>query len=139
MLKKFFALMISGIILLTFAPKSNAMALTPTVSPCYLYTSSATCVLRISNGSADCESTAKGNNDTTKIEITQYLEKKNGKDWETVSGGKWSNSTNNSTLTVTGSISNIGCGTYRVRAVFTVYGGSKYETFEKTSSEKNVS
>ncbi len=67
----------------------------------------------------------------TQIDGIQYLEKQNGKNWDTVDS--WSDSSKSNSLTMNNSKDNIGSGTYRVRTVFTVYSGSSSEVVEKIS------
>ena len=104
-------------------------------APRYAYTSSATSTLTVVSKTAHCDSIVNGNSNATKIAATQYLEKKNGSSWETVSGGTWSDSANKNSLIMSNSKNNLSSGTYRLRTVFKVYSGISYETFEKTSSE----
>ena len=104
----------------------------------YAHTTSVTSTLTISNGTAYCKSTAQGDSTVTQIDGVQYLEKKNGDKWETVSNGTWSDSSSRNSLTMSNSKDNIGSGTYRVRTVFTVYSGSSSEVVEKISKEKTV-
>ena len=72
------------------------------------------------------------------INATQYLEKKNGSKWESVSNGTWSDSINGKSLTLRNSMSNLDNGTYRVRTVATVYSDRELELIEKTSKEITV-
>jgi len=102
----------------------------------YAHTTSATSMLTVSNGKATCVSTAQGDSTVTQIDGTQYLEKKNGNDWDNVDS--WSDSSKSNYLTMSNSKDNIGSGTYRVRTVFTVYSGSSSEVVEKISKEKTV-
>ena len=111
------------------------------VEPRYTYTTSATSTITNSSSNSSkvyCTATLKGNSTITKIEATQYLEKKNGTTWSTVNGCVWSNSSNRNSLTMSNSKSNLSSGTYRVRTVFKVYSGNNYETVEKVSSEATV-
>ena len=108
------------------------------VEPRYIYTTSATSTINISSSTAYCKGTARGNSSVTKIEATQYLEKKSGTTWSTVSGCTWSDSASSNSLTISNSKSNLTSGTYRVRTVFKVYSGNNYETVEKISSEATV-
>lgn len=102
----------------------------------YAHTTSVTSTLTISNGAAYCKSSAQGDSTVTQINGTQYLEKKNGDDWDIVDS--WSDSAKGNYLTMSNSKDNIGSGTYRTRTVFTVYSGSSSEVVEKTSKEKTV-
>ncbi|MDE7293248.1 MAG: hypothetical protein K2N72_02365 [Oscillospiraceae bacterium] len=104
----------------------------------YIYATSATSTLTKQNSSVTCTSTAQGNSTVTKIAATQYLEKKDGDNWEVVKGCKWSSSTESAYLYASNSKSSLGSGTYRLRTVFTVYSGTSSETIEKTSSEVTI-
>lgn len=97
----------------------------------YAYTTSVTSTLNISNGTAYCKSSAKGNSTVTQIDGIQYLEKKNGDNWDIVAS--WSDSSSRNSLNMSNSKDNIGSGTFRVRTVFTVYSGSSSEVVEKIS------
>lgn len=104
----------------------------------FAYVTSVTSTLTISSNTAYCVSVAKGNSTVTKIEGTQFLEKKNGSKWETVGECEWDDSSNRNSLTMSNSKSSLGSGTYRVRAVFTVYCGSDSEEVEKISKEETI-
>lgn len=106
-------------------------------SPCYVYTNSIASTLGISDGEASCRTTIYGISGTTsKIEVTQYLEKKNGNSWEEVTHWTetyyswWCNFTNSYTITES--------GTYRLRSEAKVYSGSNYENVDITSKEKTA-
>lgn len=109
-----------------------------TISPYYLYTYSAESNLNIVGDTAYCKSVIKGGSAVTQINATQYLEKKNGSKWESVSNGTWSDSINGKSLTLRNSMSNLDNGTYRVRTVATVYSDRELELIEKTSKEITV-
>lgn len=108
--------------------------ITETVQPRYAYVESINSNLSISNGKATCTSTIKGMPSATKIEATQYLEKR------TLFGGwkgidRWDKTVNSDTLYMSNSKGNLDDGTYRVRTVATVYSGTDYEIVEDTSEE----
>lgn len=112
-------------------PNDNA------ASPCYVYTDQITTVFGISDGEASCTTTIYGiPGTTTKIVVTQYLEKKNGNSWDEVTHWTdtfenwWCNFTNPYTITES--------GTYRLRSEAKVYSGTKYENVDITSKEKTV-
>lgn len=105
------------------------------VEPRYSYTNYASSSLSISDNEATCISSVSAKSTATKITATQYLEKKNGTTWSTVSGGTWSDSANGISLNMFNSKSNLSSGTYRLRTVIKVYSGTNYESFEKISSE----
>ena len=107
-------------------------------TPNWQYTSSCSSAFTISNKTAICTSDCVGyNGTTTRIFIMQVLEKKN-------SAGVWKNyevwSTTSFTFfaTLTSTKSNLESGTYRLRTVYYVYSGSKYETITKYSATKTV-
>ena len=104
----------------------------------YAYAASVSSRLSISGQTATCISTAVGNSTVTKITAVQYLEKKSGSKWYSVTDEPWSASANNYTLTVSNSKSSLSSGTYRLRTVFTVYSGSDSETIEKISKEVTI-
>ncbi len=107
-----------------------------TASPYYLYTGSIESNLNIVGNTAYCESMIKGGSTVTQIYATQYLEKKNGNNWDIVD--YWSDSVNGKSLSMSNSKDNLDGGTYRVRTVGTVYSGRKSEPVEKTSKEVTV-
>lgn len=94
-------------------------------------------IFGISDGEASCTTTIYGiPGTTTKIVVTQYLEKKNGNSWGEVTHWTdtfenwWCNFTNPYTITES--------GTYRLRSEAKVYSGTKYENVDITSKEKTV-
>lgn len=123
------------VILAVITAVAMLCGITVCAAPRYAYTTSVTSTLSISSNTAYCKSILRGDSTVTKIEAVQYLEKKNGTKWQIVSGCTWSDSANSRYLTVSNSKSGLSSGTYRVRAVFTVYSGTSYETVEKISSE----
>lgn len=138
MVKKLLSILLSLTVAFAVAFPVNAYYNNNPVSPYYLYTSKVTCQLSINNKTATCKSKLEGSTTVSTINGTHYLEKKNGKAWGTVSGCTWSNSTKTDSLTLENTKSSLGSGTYRVRAVFTVYCGSKSETVEVTSNEVTI-
>ena len=68
----------------------------------------------------------------TKIEATQYLEKKVLLWWSEVDS--WNKTVNSNSLNMSNTKYNVGSGTYRLRTVFKVYSGSNSEEIEKISS-----
>ncbi len=99
----------------------------------YTYASSIINDLYISNGNATCTSTVTGKSTVTKIEATQYLEKKILWWWKEVD--HWVGTSYTKTLYMNNSKDNLDDGTYRVRTVATVYSGSNSESVEKISNE----
>lgn len=102
-----------------------------------LYTNSYSSSLTVSGDSATCKSKLNGYSGvTTKIVITQSLQKKSSGSWSTV---KTSSTTIfNFAGTLKKTYSGLSKGTYRVKSVFTVYSGSDYETLTKYSSSKTI-
>lgn len=106
--------------------------ITEAVQPRYAYTNSVKSNLSINNGKATCTSTVTGKSTATKIEATQYLEKR------TLFGGwkeidRWDKTVSSDYLYMSNSKGNLDDGTYRVRTVATVYSGTDYEIVEDTS------
>jgi len=109
-----------------------------TIQSRYAYTTTVSSSLTISSGVASCKSTAVGNSNVIKIKATQCLEKKNGNNWSSVSGGIWTDSSDGNFFTTTNTKSALPSGTYRVRTIFIVYTQSDYEQVEKISTEKTI-
>lgn len=108
------------------------------ISPCWLYTDTYSSTLTVSGTTATCISKCKGySGKTTRITITQTLQKKDSSgDWYSVTG--WVKTVNNYTGSATNYYYDLSKGTYRLKSVFTVYAGNKYETITKYSSAKTV-
>lgn len=139
MLKRIISILLSLTIIFSFGLTASAARGNNGASPNYLYTLNGSSILTISNNTASCYSQLTGiSSKTTKVVGNQYLEKNNGRTWETVSGGTWSDSADNFMLTLSNTKKSLGSGTYRVRAVFTVYSGKKCETVEKISNEVTI-
>lgn len=119
-----------------YAENMQTLAAAEEAQPWYLYTTTVTSVLSTSGTTGTCTSSAKGLSSVTKIEGTQYLEKKTLWWWDTVE--EWSSSSSNNALHMNNSKSGLDSGTYRVRTVFTVYSGSSSEEVEKISSEVTI-
>lgn len=105
--------------------------ITDIVQPRYAYTESIYSYLSISGDKATCTSTVTGMPTVTKIEATQYLEKKVLWWWEEVD--HWDKTVNGDYLYMCNSKDNLSSGTYRVRTVATVYSGTDYEFVEDIS------
>lgn len=104
------------------------------VSPCYLYTDRAYSNLTIYQGDASCKSTVYGiSGTTTKIVVTQTLQKKDGNSWTKVKS--WSKTFNTWYCSYPNSYSLTERGTYRVKTVAKVYKGTAYETVTTYSTE----
>ena len=106
------------------------------ISVCYLYTDKISGTLSITNKAATCKSTVRGiSGTTTKIVITQTLQKKNESSWTKY--GSWTKTFNSWYAIYSNSKESLSSGTYRVKTTADVYSGSKYETvtaFSKTVS-----
>ena len=88
MLKRIISILLSLTVIFSFGVPVSAARSNNEISPNYLYTLSGSSSLYISNGTASCYSQLTGiSSKTTKVVGYQYLEKKNGNKWETVSGG----------------------------------------------------
>lgn len=105
------------------------------VEPRYAFTRSASSILTINSGTANCKSKISCYSSVTHIDATQYLEKWDGSKWTTSEDFTATSSTDSSSLVFSQSYSGIGSGKYRVRTVFTVYSGANYETVEAISVE----
>lgn len=105
--------------------------ITDIAQPRYTYTESISTNLYINGGKATCISTVTGMPTATKIEATQYLEKKVLWWWEEVD--HWSDTSYTKTLYMSNSKDNLDDGTYRARTVATVYSGTDYEIVEDIS------
>lgn len=143
MKKKIAAVLASVAVFLTFsgtvyAENDQDTRIVESVQPRYAYTTSIVSSLTISGTTATCKSSAWGKDGVTKIEATQYLEKKISKDnWDPID--HWSASVIGNTLEgMTNTESNLSNGTYRLRTVFVVYMDNASETLEKISSEKTI-
>lgn len=106
----------------------------PSIQPMYDYTRNYVENLSISNGTASCSATLTGiNGTTTKIVIKMTLQKKTLLWWSEVETWSATYNTYNGTLSKTASVKS---GTYRVKAVYTVYSGSNSESITDYSSQK---
>ena len=109
------------------------------IQPYYINTNHAQVVLGISDtGLADIGVTCLANSNTTKLQITTYLEKLVGSTWVRVSIGQtnnqWTASTTSTHLIKAYSKQLSSTGTYRAVAVFTV-SGAQSETFTLYSED----
>lgn len=118
----------------TSAAKTEGKA---AVQPRYSYTFMTSTGLEITtSGTAYCTATAEGyDNITTKIYINMKLQQYIALQWTTIA--EWEGTFND----VWGAISEtkqVYTGRYRVKADFTVYSGSSYETINTYSQEKYI-
>lgn len=104
-------------------------------APAYVYADTPINTLTISaNGIATCISTVSSSNSAvTKIEATQYLEKKGWIFWHEVASKSASTTRKSLTITNTVDISGEGEGKYRVRVEATVYTSNDSETVKGNS------
>lgn len=103
------------------------------ISPCYLYSSEIRSTLVFSGKTANCMSYIRGiPGITTKIVVTQVLQKKSGSEWTKVK--KWSKTVSASVCNFSNTAS-VSSGTYRVKTVAKVYKGSSYETIKVFSTK----
>ena len=95
--------------------------------------------LIISGTTANCTSQyVAANDNVSKVVITQTLEKDGFLwTWETI-GGTRTKTVNGSTATLTGKVSNLESGTYRVKTVFEVTADGETETITVYSAEKEI-
>lgn len=106
------------------------------VSPCYSYTSTITTSLSISDGDAICNTYVAGYySSTSKITITQTLQRKSGSSWVDVRS--WTNTKYSWYYDYTNYYYPLTKGaTYRVKSCVKVYEGSNYETIYTYSGER---
>jgi len=106
------------------------------ISPCYSYTSSIITGLSISDGDAICTTSVTGfYSTTTKITITQTLQRKSGSSWVDV--WSWTNTKNYWNYDYVNYYYPLTKGaTYRVKSCSKVYSGSSYETIYSYSGER---
>lgn len=95
--------------------------------------------LIISGTTANCTSQyVAAEDNVTKVVITQTLEKQSFLwTWKTV-GGTRTKTVNGSTATLTGKVSGLESGTYRVKTVFEVTADGETETITVYSAEKEI-
>lgn len=107
-------------------------------SPAYSYTRECSSDLSISGTTATCESSVTGYyNKTTKIVITQTLQKKNSSgNWDDICS--WSGTIYSFQGSLINTKSSLSSGTYRLKTVATVYAGTSNETITKYSKEKTI-
>lgn len=99
----------------------------------YSYTNGVTSLISISSKEATCTSKVIGlSGITTKIVITQRLQKKNGTSWSNVQS--WTKTFNQVSAIYVNKKGSLASGTYRTRTIAKVYKGSAYETIKVNSS-----
>lgn len=116
----------------------NAKVVDPGIDvaqPYYTYASRADSRISISGKTGTCTSICNGS-DVTKIEATQFIERKMPSYYLPLE--MWTKTVNGNSLTMTNSRSSLVSDTYRCRTVFKVYKGSSYETFSEISPTAKV-
>ncbi len=104
------------------------------IQPLYDYTTNYGTSLSVSNGTANCNASLGGKNGTTtKIVIKMTLQKKTLLWWSEVETWSTTHNTYYGSLTKSASVKS---GTYRVKAVYTVYSGSNSESITDYSEQK---
>lgn len=99
-----------------------------------------TSTLTISSATATCNSRySDSNGSTSKVVITQSLQKQ-GLFWTwSTYAGEWTKTTNGSSASLSNKVYNLESGTYRVKTVFTVTGtDGATETITVYSAEKEI-
>lgn len=99
-----------------------------------------TSTLTISSATATCYSMYRdASGSTSKVAITQSLQKQ-GLFWTwSTCAGEWTKSTNGNSASLSNKVYNLESGTYRVKTVFTVtLSNGTSETVTVYSAEKNV-
>lgn len=106
------------------------------ISPQYSYTERISSTISKSGTTLTCRSTVSGFSGTTKITITQELQKKNGTSWPSINGR--GTTVFSSHANFVQPYSNVDKGTYRVKTIAKVYKGSNYETVTAYSTTVSV-
>ncbi len=142
--KKMVASLAAAVILcLNFSAVSYAEMVNPFedygISLTYEIANSCTADLEIQNGTAHCTSIAKGT-DAVSITVTQTLQKHWGLwIWEDVDGATWTKTTENNSVYLYNTTSDLKSGKYRVKSTFELTDGSgKSETITIYSTEERV-
>lgn len=103
-----------------------------TVQPMFNYTATTVTSIDINNGTAYCLADVIGESCVTKIVVNITLQKQSLFWWSTVDSWEIVFLSDNATVEKSASV---GSGTYRVKAVYTVYSGSDYEKITSYSPE----
>ena len=134
MFKKSLALVMALVMLLSFTAVSYAANDGTAIQPRYDYTKNHVENLSITNGTASCSATLTGiNGTTTKVVIKMTLQKKTLLWWSEAESWTATYNTYYGTLSKTATVKS---GTYRVKAVYTVYSGSNSESITDYSDQK---
>lgn len=139
-MKRIFSLVISVVMLMCMFMTASAEYVQQNyakevASPYYLYTDSISSTLDIADKTATCKSTIWGiPGTTTKIVVTQYLQKREGSVW--YNQYSWTKTCSTWYALFTNSVSSISSGAYRIKTVAKVYSGTDYETLTAFSKTK---
>ena len=142
MAKKVFSVFLcSVLLLLTMSVGVGAQSVdedsNQQIQPRYSYTNDTFQDIYVSNGMIACHGSVEGYSGvTTKVTITLYLQKKTLFWWSDEE--EWSTSYNRYYGSFTGKVTLPESGTYRTKAVYTVYSGSSSETITGYSSELKI-
>lgn len=138
-MKKMLSILCASVICLScssmyaYAEGNDSPADDPVISE-YVYTDYISSHLSINpSGNATGSSRVDGSSTlVTKIVVNQYLQKKNGSDWDTIDS--WNNTTYTYTNYCDFPYTVSSAGTYRIRTVAEVYHNSSYETVDCNSN-----
>jgi len=142
MVKKVFSTFLcSVLIFLTAAVGVSAQSVqekdNEQIQPMLSYTNYTEQTIYVSNGMIACHGEVEGYPGiATKVTITLYLQKKTLFWW--TDQEEWSTSYNRYYGSFTGKMTTPDSGTYRTKAVYTVYSGSSSETITGYSSELKI-
>lgn len=140
-MKKLFSLLLAAVMMFCFSISAYAVDQEPPepVDPDepYMYTQSISSSLSISGTTATCVSRVNGiPGQVTLITITQYLQKKNGSSWTTVSS--WTKSYPPNSAVYINTKSGLSSGTYRVFTSAVVYHNTFPEFVTAYSTQKTI-
>jgi len=137
--KKIIALLCSFMLISSFTVTDcSTAAVVQPVAPAYSYTSECSSELSVSGTTLTCSSKLTGYyNVTDKIDVYQYLEKKNSSnEWETINS--WTGSTFFFKASITNYKYSASSGTYRLKTKFRVFSGINCETITKYSATRTI-
>ena len=127
--------MLCSLPLVTHAEAKMITVDPPIIQPLHNYTQDYDETISITNGIATCKATLTGiSGTTTKVVIKMTLQKKTLLWWSEVETWSTTSNTYYGTLTKTAAVKS---GTYRVKAVYTVYSGSNSESITDYSAQKS--
>lgn len=141
MTRKMLSIVLAVIVSVTSLLSGNILAAyIPPDAPQYSYISLCNSTLTISGNTATCKTSVTGNyNETTKIVITQTLQKQNSSGiWSDVSGTSWTTTIYNYVGSATNTKSGLSSGTYRLKSAIKVYVGNSYEPIVLYSQQKTI-